>query len=74
MAQGRSSQCWRRHDRLNDDDLARTNASFYPDEEGPFRDEPIAGWIAVNTYQHYQDHLPSIMALAARASRPGSAQ
>ncbi|HEU5423395.1 MAG TPA: DinB family protein [Nitrolancea sp.] len=48
---------------LSDTDLARPNSYFYPSAPEPLRDEPVAGWIAINTFQHYDDHQLAIRAL-----------
>jgi hypothetical protein len=43
---------------LTDVDLRRTYSSFLPDEPGRESGEPIVGWIAGNTYEHYAEHIP----------------
>ncbi|HET7034878.1 MAG TPA: DinB family protein [Thermomicrobiaceae bacterium] len=48
---------------LTDADLARSNSSFYPAAPEPMRDEPIVGWIVMNTFQHYDDHGQAFRAL-----------
>lgn len=55
-------------DPLDDDDLRRSYASFQPaNPTAP--DERVAGWVAGNTFEHYQEHMAAIRALL----RPSSA-
>ena len=50
---------------LEDTDLQRPFRDF-SDEDLPNRDEPVVNWIAADTYEHYQEHLPAIRAQASQ--------
>lgn len=50
---------------LSDEDLQRTYSHYQPQEPGEDSGAPIIGWIAGNTYEHYEEHLPWIEALIA---------
>ena len=48
---------------LTDSDLFKTYSHFQPDEPGEESRAPIMGWIAGNTYEHYEEHRAWIKAL-----------
>lgn len=48
---------------LNDDDLQRPYREF-SEENRPNNHEPVINWIAGDTYEHYEDHTPSVQAQA----------
>jgi uncharacterized damage-inducible protein DinB len=50
---------------LEDSDLRRPFRDF-SDEDLPDRDDPVVNWIAADTYEHYEEHLPAIRAQASR--------
>ncbi len=50
-------------DSLTDADLFKTYSSYQPDEPGEDSGAPIVGWIAGNTYEHYDEHRGWIEAL-----------
>lgn len=41
--------------RLSDEDLTRPYSHFQPNDP-PFNPNPVIGWIAGNTYEHYDEH------------------
>jgi len=41
---------------LSEDDLRKTYSHYQPDEPGEDSGEPILGWIAGNSYDHYAEH------------------
>ncbi len=47
---------------LSDLDLLRPYSHFQPDD-GPFNPDPVVGWIAGNTHEHIDEHLPAIRRL-----------
>ncbi len=51
---------------LSDDDLRKTYSHYQPDEPGTDSGAPITGWIAGNTYEHYEEHMEWIRALLGR--------
>lgn len=48
---------------LSDTDLQRPYRDF-SDEDRPNSSEPIINWIAGDTYEHYEEHLPVVQAQA----------
>ena len=52
---------------MDDDDLARPYSHFQPDAP-PYNPDPVVGWIAGNTFEHVEMHLPSIAALRAEVN------
>jgi uncharacterized damage-inducible protein DinB len=52
---------------MQDADLIRPYSFYNPDAPEDQRDAPIVGWIAGNTFGHYQEHRPWVEALAAAA-------
>ncbi|MCH7812342.1 MAG: ClbS/DfsB family four-helix bundle protein [Chloroflexi bacterium] len=48
---------------LNDADLLKTYSHYQRDEAGEDSGAPIVGWIAGNTYEHYDEHRGWIEAL-----------
>lgn len=48
---------------LTDADLFKTYSHYQPDEAGEDSGAPIVGWIAGNTYEHYDEHRAWIEAL-----------
>lgn len=51
---------------LEDADLLKTYSSYQPEEPGEDRGDPIVGWIAGNTYAHYEEHQRYIEQLLSR--------
>ena len=51
---------------LTDLDLLRPYSHYQPDDH-PFEADPVVGWIAGNTYEHVEEHLPAIHRLLATA-------
>jgi uncharacterized protein (TIGR03083 family) len=47
---------------LTDVDLLRPYSHYQPDDP-PFNPDPVVGWIAGNTYEHFDEHLTSIRSL-----------
>jgi hypothetical protein len=47
---------------LSDEDLSRPYSYFQPDADGPDDPRPVSGWIAGNTFEHYEEHLAYIRA------------
>lgn len=54
-------------ERLSDADLARPYAHYQPGDDDQ---RPVLGWVAGNTYEHDEEHLPVIRALARAPHRP----
>jgi hypothetical protein len=52
---------------MQDADLIRPYSFYNPEAPEDRRDAPIVGWIAGNTFGHYQEHRPWVEALAAAA-------
>lgn len=50
---------------LSDADLFKPYSHYQPDDP-PYNPDPVIGWIAGNTYEHYQEHQGWIEALIAR--------
>ena len=48
---------------LGDEDLEQPYREF-SDDDRPDANEPIINWIAGDTYEHYQEHLPAVQAQA----------
>lgn len=48
--------------RLSDDDLLRPYRYYQPESD---RDDPVVGSLKGNTYEHYNEHLPWMQAIAA---------
>jgi hypothetical protein len=51
---------------LHDDDLQRGYSFYQPSETGENSGAPIIGWIAGNTFEHYDEHRPWIEATLVR--------
>lgn len=47
---------------MSDDDLAKPYSHFQPDED-PYNPDPVIRWIAGNTFEHVEKHLPAILAI-----------
>ena len=47
---------------LTDVDLLRPYSHYQPDET-PFNPDPVVGWIAGNTFEHFEEHLAAIRSL-----------
>jgi hypothetical protein len=56
-------QCVSAIARLSDEDLARPYSHFQPND--PANSHPVIGWIAGNTYEHYDEHAGWIAQLLA---------
>ncbi|MBJ7597511.1 MAG: hypothetical protein DLM67_02360 [Candidatus Nephthysia bennettiae] len=52
---------------LSDEDLSRPYSYYQPDADGPEEPSPVSGWIAGNTFEHYEEHLAYIRAALERA-------
>ena len=46
---------------LADADLLRPYKHYQPDSD---RTEPVVGWLIGDTYEHYEEHLPWMKAIA----------
>lgn len=51
---------------LTDDDLAKPYSHYQP-HDPPDNADPVVGWIAGDTWEHYEEHLATINALLATA-------
>jgi hypothetical protein len=51
--------------RLTDDDLARPYSHFQPNDL-PLNENPVIGWIAGNTSEHYDEHAATITNATSR--------
>jgi hypothetical protein len=47
---------------MDDEDLVKPYSHFQPDAR-PYNANPVIGWIAGNTFEHVEMHLPSIRGL-----------
>jgi hypothetical protein len=52
---------------LSDEDLSRPYSYYQPDADGLDDGEPVSGWVAGNTFEHYDEHLAYIRAALERA-------
>ena len=41
---------------MSDDDLALPYSHYQPNDP-PYNAEPVAGWVAGNTSEHYEEHI-----------------
>ncbi len=59
----------------SDEDLERPFSYFQPDTDPaePHANQPFEGWVAGNTWEHYDEHRQAIEALLAGAGKAGEA-
>jgi hypothetical protein len=56
-------------EKLSHDDLQLPYSHYQSDTKGVEGvDRPVIGWVAGNTYEHYEEHIPWITSLAAERS------
>jgi hypothetical protein len=56
---------------MSDDDLYRPYSHYRPDDP-PYNPNPVFGWIAGNTFEHYEEHLGWMRQLIEGAHDTGS--
>jgi len=55
-------------DKLSYEELQLPYSHYQTNSEGVSVDRPVIGWVAGNTYEHYEEHIPWITSLAAQRS------
>jgi hypothetical protein len=66
---GTHSQLISALDKLGYDDLQLPYSHYQSETKGVEGvDRPVIGWVAGNTYEHYEEHIPWIASLAAQRS------
>lgn len=58
------NEFWRVFDTLADADLIKPYAHYAP--EMPERTEPVVKWLRADTFEHFEEHLPWMQAIAAK--------
>jgi uncharacterized protein (TIGR03083 family) len=54
-----------RLDQLGEEDLSRPYLHYQPGSSGdPDDEKPVSEWVAVNTFEHYAEHVPLIRSAA----------